>query len=189
MLTISYLWLLLGGPSPPVQVFAVDPVHHFISFTVQHFSVGKVRARFNEAGGHIAFDPEALADFHMELTIDAASLDTADRDRDAGLISPFWLDAEKHPRIAFTSKSLAKTADGYMVTGDFNLRGMTKEIRFPLQINGPVKDPLGKERLGLEAHFEIDRTEFGMTFSKTMVDGGPFVGKVLVVEVLIEAIR
>ena len=169
--------------------FEIDPTHYFISFTVRHFSVGMVRAGFNKVTGGMRYDENDLSRFELKITVDAASIYTNHKERDVGLASPYWLDAAKFPEITFVSKSLVKEGEGFRVTGDFTMKGITQEISFPVAINGPAADPLGLTRVGFLANFTVNRQDYGMPFDRLMKDGGPFVGNELHVEVLIEAIR
>ena len=52
------------------------------------------------------------------------------------------------------------------------MRGVTKELRLPVTLSGPVKDPQGNTRIGLEAKTTVNRKDYGMKFNAVMETGG-----------------
>lgn len=166
--------------------FQLDPTHHFISFKVEHFWVGQVRARFNEVTGSMTVDSEDLES--VNLVIKAASIDTGNAERDQGLASPYWLNADKWPEIVFTSKSIEKSENGLVISGDLTLHGMTKKVVIKARFQGPVKDPLGKKRVGLQGMLIIDRRDYGIATAASKKERPPLVGTQLEIEILLEAL-
>jgi len=106
-----------------------DHAHSSVDFTVRHLLVSKVRGRFTKWTGKLEIDEQDLSRSRMEVEIDVASVDTHEPQRDAHLRSGDFFEAEKHPRILFTSKRVEeKGKDHLAVTGDLTIRGATHEV-------------------------------------------------------------
>src|SRR5689334_24650824 len=112
--------LLLGFATPGFTgTWEIDPAHTTIQFSVRHMMVSNVRGQFGKFSGHVEGDETKPADAHVEATIQAASIDTANEKRDEHLRSPDFLDAAKFPTITFKSKKIEKVGEAkWKVTGD-----------------------------------------------------------------------
>jgi polyisoprenoid-binding protein YceI len=156
---------------------------------VRHFTVSNVRGDFGSLSGTVRYDPENLASSGVEVTIDAATINTDHEQRDEHLRSADFLDVENHPSITFKSTKVEKSGDAFMVTGGLTMRGVTKEVSFPFTVSGPIKDPLGLTRMGIEGSLTIDRRDWGLEWSKTMETGGLLVGYDVKIDLGAEATR
>ena len=188
----SFSLALNAGVAPEVAppdpfLYEIDRGHSRVGFAVRHFTVSKVRGKFNDFGGMIRFDPDDLASSGVEVTIDAASIDTEHEQRDGHLRSPDFFDVENNPTINFKSTSVEKTDDGFEVVGDLTMRGVTRAVNIPFTMVGPIQDPLGMMRLGIEGGLKIDRREFGLEWNRAMETGGLFVGHEVEIELSAEA--
>ncbi len=183
-LTLCFASVALGADN----TYVVDVDHTTVGFTVRHLVINKVRGKFNEFTGTIVYDENDITKSSLQGTIKAASIDTDHARRDKHLRSPDFFDAAGHPEITFKSKSVAKDGDGFVLVGDLTMRGTTKEIHIPFEITGKIKDPWGKMRIGFEATLRIDRQEFGISYSKTMDNGGLIVGNKVNIELIGEAV-
>ena len=85
------------------------------------------------------------------------------------------------------STSVKKDGNKYLITGDFTLHGVTKQISIPTLISGPVKMPSGPEAIGLTGQTTINRQDFGMTWNKTMDQGGYMIGDDVMIDIRVEA--
>lgn len=175
--------------APDPYVYTIDASHSTVGFKVRHFTVSNVRGKFNTFEGTVRFNPEDLSDSGVEVTIDAASIDTDHEQRDEHLRSADFLDAENHPTLTFKSTKVEKGDDGYVLTGDLTMRGVTKEVSFPFEMVGPIKDPLGMMRMGVEGGLTVDRRDWGLEWSRAMETGGLFVGHEVKIELSAEAAR
>src|SRR4051812_49648871 len=102
-----------------VSAWNIDPSHSAIAFSVRHMVVSKTRGRFTKWSGQLRFDADNPAASSVEVTIDPASLDTADAQRDAHLRSADFFDVEKFPTASFRSTRVeGRGDDRYLVTGD-----------------------------------------------------------------------
>ncbi len=169
--------------------YSIDKTHSTIGFSAKHLMVSKTTGMFKDYDGVIMFDPNDLAASKIEMTIQAASIDTRNEQRDGHLKSADFLDAEKFPALTFMTKTIAKEGDVYNLTGDLTIKGVTKEITIPAEISGPVNSPMGGEAIGITANFKINRQDYGVSFNKTMDNGGFVVSDDVTVDVTIEAYK
>ena len=151
-----------------MEVFTFDKAHTLVGFRVRHI-LTKVEGRFKSFDGTIWIDRQNPAASRVELTIQAASMDTANENRDNDLRSPNYFDVAKFPTITFKSAKIEpKGSDLYEVTGEFSLHGITKTIRVPVKHMGFGK--AGKtEKAGFEVSFPISRKEYGITSGSALV--------------------
>jgi polyisoprenoid-binding protein YceI len=160
--------------------FQFDKAHSLMGFRVRHV-VTKVEGRFKTFEGTIQIDRQNPSASKVELTIQAASIDTANENRDNDLRSPNYFDAAKYPTITFKSTKVEpKGNELYDVTGEFSLHGVTKTIRVPVKHLGFGK--MGKtEKAGFEVALPISRKDYGMT------SGSPVVGDEVEINIQVEA--
>lgn len=97
--------------------------------------------------------------------------------------------AAKHPEIAFKSSRIARQGDGYICYGTLTIKGVSREIALPFTLMGKVKDPWGNTRIGVEGGLTINRHDYGITWSKTMDNGGLVVGNEVKIELNLEAVK
>ncbi len=183
-----FLTFCLTSVAFGADTYMVDGSHTTVGFTVRHLVINKVRGKFGEFSGTIVYDENDIAKSSLQGTIKAASIDTDHAKRDKHLRSPDFFDAAGHPDITFQSKGVAKEGDSLVLLGDLTMRGTTKEIRIPFEITGKIKDPWGKMRIGFEATLRINRQDFGISYSKTMDNGGLIVGNRVNIELVGEAV-
>ncbi len=154
-------------------VYTIDNVHSQMGFAVKHLMVSTVRGDFRDYTGQLEFDPNNLNNFTADVTIQTQSINTNNQDRDNHLRSADFLDAVKYPTITFKSKEIHAATGGYEIVGDLTIHGVTKKITLPVTIAGPVKNPLGGDQvIGLTGETVINRQDFGVSWNKTMDQGG-----------------
>jgi len=142
----------------------IDPVHSEVSFVVRHMVVSKVRGRFNAFEGTIVTGADPL-DSSVEATIEAASVDTNQEQRDAHVRSADFLDVEHHPTLSFRSTAVRPSGRAFEVDGELTIRGVTKPVTLDLDLNGFGPDPYGGTRAGFSATTEINRQDFGVSYN------------------------
>lgn len=177
------------APAPDPYLYEIDAGHTDITFKVRHFTVSNVRGDFGTFKGTVRYNPDDLADSGVEVEIDAGSIDTGHGQRDEHLRSADFLDVENHPTLLFKSTRVEQGPDGMTITGDLTIRGVTKEVSFPFEMVGPITDPLGMQRMGVEGELTIDRRDWGLEWSRAMETGGLFVGHEVKIELSAEAAR
>jgi polyisoprenoid-binding protein YceI len=171
------------------DTFQFDKAHSLVGFRIRHF-VSKVEGRFNQYDGTIAIDRQTPANSKVELTIQAASIDTGNENRDKDLKSANFFDVEKFPTITFKSvKVTPKGNDTYEVAGEFTMHGVTKPIVATVKHGGFAKagkvEKAGFEIMGLK----IDRKDYGITWNRAVDQGGMMLGDEVEINVQVEANR
>jgi polyisoprenoid-binding protein YceI len=187
---IAFSVLMLGiAVVPKVQAedYSIDKAHSTVGFTTKHLMVSKVSGHFGDYDGTISFDPANLDASKINVTIQAASIDTNNEKRDEHLKAPDFFDAAKFPTITFVSKKIVKEGDAYSITGDLTIKGVTKEVTLPAEIAGPVNSPFGGTAIGINAAGKINRQDYGVNWNKAMDNGGLMVSDDVDINVSIEA--
>lgn len=173
------------------STYSIDPAHSNAQFTVRHMMISNVRGGFRKVTGTILYDPENLSASSVDATIDAASINTGDEQRDGHLKSADFLDVEHFPTITFKSKSVARDGDDEVkIAGDLTIHGVTREV--VLKAEGPTpesKDPFGNVRIGISASTKIKRGDFGLTWNAALETGGILVGDDLKIDIDVSAIK
>jgi polyisoprenoid-binding protein YceI len=170
--------------------YTIDPSHSRIGFVARHAMVTKVRGSFNEFSGSGYFDAESPANSHLELTIQAASIDTRNADRDAHLRSNDFFAMDTYPTITFVSTAVELVDDGhYRVTGDLTIKGVTKPVSVEFEYSGSAVDPFGNHRIGLEGTTTVNRKDWGVSWNAALDAGGVLVSDKVTLEFEVSAIK
>ncbi len=188
-LLLALLLPALAAAQPAVYpaVYKVDADHSGVNFSIRHF-VSNVSGRFRDFDGVIKYDPQSPAAGSVEFTIRAASIDTANNDRDEHLRSKDFFEVAKYPTLTFTSTRVVPRDAGTLeVTGNLTLHGVTRAVTFPVQLLGTVKTPRG-EKAGFEAAFTLNRKEYGINWNN-LLDSGPMLGDEVKIHIEVEANR
>lgn len=186
--TLSLALLLPAFAAAQPAVYKVDPSHSGVSFTIRHF-VTNVPGRFKDFEGLIKYDKQNPAASSVNFTVQAASIDTGNNDRDEHLRGSDFFDVQKFPTLTFASNSVkAKDADTLEVTGDFTMHGVTKKITIPVDVLGSMKTPRG-EKAGFETSFTLDRKDYGVVWNRLVDAGGSILGDEVKINISIEADR
>jgi polyisoprenoid-binding protein YceI len=171
------------------DTFAVDPGHSEVSFQIRHL-VSQVRGRFNEFSGTVQLDPKNLPASSVDFHIKAASIDTANPDRDKHLRTADFFDVAKYPEITFKSDSVqAAGKDKYNVTGTLTMHGVSKKVTLPVTYGGQIKDPWGNTRAGFQIETTLDRKDYGIIWNKTLDAGGAMLGDDVTVAINLETVK
>jgi polyisoprenoid-binding protein YceI len=169
----------------------IDPAHTNVEFSVRHLMISNVKGQFENTSGTITANGNDPASAKIDATIDAASIDTRVNMRDADLKSSNFLDVAKFPTIAFKSTKVEADGPGkWKVTGDLTIHGVTKPVVLEVEGSGePIHDPMGNTRAGASATTKIKRSDFGLTWNKTLETGGVMVGDEVAISIDVEAIK
>jgi polyisoprenoid-binding protein YceI len=169
----------------------IDPAHSAAHFSVRHLMISNVRGEFTKLSGSAVIDPADPAKSTVEITIEAASINTREPQRDDHLRSADFFDVANHPTLTFRSKRVAALdADNFKLTGDLTIHGVTKEVNF--DVEGPtasVKDPWGNIRAGVSASAKINRKDFGLVWNALTEAGGVVVGDEVKITIEAELIQ
>ncbi len=161
----------------PTQ-WQIDPAHSAAHFKVRHLMVSNMRGEFGKLKGNVVLDPSDLTKSAIEVSVETATIDTREPQRDEHLRSADFLDVANHPAMTFQSKRIAVGGEGeFKLTGDLTIRGVTREVTFDVEGPAPaVKDPWGNVRTGVTATAKINRKDFGLTWNALIEGGGILVG-------------
>ena len=170
--------------------YMIDPSHSLIGFSARHAMVTKVRGSFQQFEGTGYFDPENPEDTRLDLTIQAASLNTGNEDRDGHLKSNDFLAMDQYPEVRFKSTSVEKMdEDVYRVTGDLTIRGVTNPVTVDFEYTGAAVDPYGNQRIGFEGATTINRKDWGVNWNAALEAGGVLVSEKVGLELAVSAIQ
>ena len=174
-----------------VSTWNIDPVHAVAEFKVKHMMIANVKGQFSKVSGVLKLDESDLTKSSVEASIEAASIETRDADRDAHLKSADFLDVEKYPTLTFRSDRVSKTGDGEIsVEGDLTIHGVTRKVTFEVEgPTPPAKDPWGNTRLAISGTTKINRKDFGLNWNAALETGGILVGDQVTINLDAEFIK
>lgn len=155
-------------------VWNLDLTHSEIGFTVRHAGISKVRGRFTDATAEARVG-ESLAESTLHATVNTASFESGDANRDAHVKGPDFFDVEQYPEMTFVATGVEGDGEDYTVTGDLTIRGVTKPVEVEVEFTGVAVDPFGATRAGFTGETEISRKEFGLTWNAALEAGGVLV--------------
>ena len=184
--------VMVGSPTV-VQAaeYTLDPYHSKAEFTVRHMMISNVTGEFAKVSGTAQYDGKDIKSIKVDATIDAASIDTGNADRDKHLRNKDFFDTEKFPTIKFVSKSAQPAGKGqFKLSGDLTMHGVTKPVT--LDVEGPseeINDKHGNYKIGAEAKTVINRKDFGISYGGVMDNGGAAVSDEVKITLNIELSR
>ena len=190
-IAIATLALLVGlaGAASAADTWTVDKAHSTVTFKIKHL-MSKVTGSFTDFDGTITTDFANLGASGVSFTIQAASIDTANGDRDKHLRAADFFDVEKFPAITFASSKITKTGDDtFAVTGTFTMHGVAKEITLPVTFLGAGQDPWGNTKAGFEIATTLSRTDYGIVWNKALETGGFLLGDEVEVMINLEVAK
>jgi polyisoprenoid-binding protein YceI len=190
-ISATALAAVLSLPAAATSTWQIDPNHSAAQFAVRHLAISTVRGAFTKVSGTIQFDDKDIAKSSVDVTIDAASVDTRVEGRDKDLRSDHFFDVEKYPTLTFKSTKVEQVEVGKLkVTGDLTIHGVTKQV--VLDVEGPtaaVKDPWGNQRAAASATTKINRQDFGVKWNAKMDNGGWVVGDDVAITIDVEMVQ
>jgi polyisoprenoid-binding protein YceI len=172
-----------------MTTYTIDNSHSDVGFSVRHMVFAKVRGHFTKWIAQLAFDPTDPAKSSVEVSIDSASIDTREAQRDAHLRSPDFLDVEKFPKLTYKSRKVEPAGDKkYKVAGDLTIHGVSRDVALDVEELGRGKDPWGNDRIAFVAKTSLNRTDFGLKWNQALEAGGLLVGEHVDIEIDVEAV-
>ena len=181
----------LAIPQTSTTTWNIDPAHATAEFKVKHMMIANVKGHFSKVTGvlhHHETDPTKSS---IEASIEAASIETREPQRDAHLKSADFLHVEQFPTLSFKSGEIRVVGDGELrVEGDLTIRGVTRKVAFAVE--GPTpqqKDPWGNTRMAVSAMAKINRKDFGLTWNAALETGGILVGDEVTITLDVEFVK
>jgi polyisoprenoid-binding protein YceI len=176
--------------APATTTWKIDPAHTSVEFSVRHLMITTVKGRFAEFSGTAKTDAADPAKGDVEITINAASIDTREPQRDAHLRSADFFETEKYPTITFRSARIENVkGDQFTLLGDLTMHGVTREVALEVTSQGHAKDPWGGERAGFTATGKVKRSDFGLTWNQALETGGVVVGDDVKISLDVELVK
>ena len=143
------------------MIWKIDPTHSHVSFAVRVLSVSTTRGRFHTLRGHLQIDEQNPANSWVDAEVEAASIDTRNKLRDAHLRSAAFFAVKQYPMITFQSTQVEHAGgQEYKVSGNLTMHGVTRPIVFDVAYRD--QSTLMDVRAGLRASAQINRTDFGV---------------------------
>jgi len=173
----------------PTGDYRVDAAHSVIGFAIRHFEISFVRGRFKDFTSTIHYDAADVTKSTVEFTAKTESIDTGVGGRDNHLRSADFFDVAQFPELTFKSTKVEKKGSGYVLHGDFTIKGVTKQISFPFNLTGALKDNRGNVRFGVAAETKINRRDYGITWGAKMANGGVNVADEVMIDLQLEAVK
>lgn len=153
--------------------WALDPAHSEIQFKVKHLVISTVTGSFGEFTGKATTPEDTFEGGEIEITIEAASINTNNEQRDAHLKAADFFDTENNKNITIKTTSIKQVSgDDYEIVADFTLRGVTKSVTFKGEYGGQAVDGYGNTKVGLEVTGSINRKDYGVNWNAVIEGGG-----------------
>ncbi|MCB0076893.1 MAG: YceI family protein [Anaerolineales bacterium] len=165
----------------------VDVPHSNVEFTARHMMITKVRGSFRDFDGDVTIDENDFTASTLEGTVQVASIDTGNEDRDAHLRSADFFDVDTYPTMRFVATNIMREdEDEYEVEGELTIKDVTQAVRWEVEALGHRTDPYGNEKWGFSAETKIDRRDFGLTWNVPLDGGGVLVGNTIEIELSVQ---
>ena len=164
--------------TPKATQWQIDPAHSAAHFSVRHLMISNVRGDFSKISGNPVLDPADLTRSTVEVSLETATINTREPQRDEHLRSADFFDVAKYPAMTFRSKQITAFGAGrFKLAGNLTIRGVTREVTFDVEGPAPaIKDPWGNVRTGVTATAKINRKDFGLVWNTLIEGGGVVVG-------------
>jgi polyisoprenoid-binding protein YceI len=180
-----------GTMAAQAQDWMIDKSHSEADFSVKHMGISTVHGSFRGVSGTIRFEAGNPAAWNVEATIDVNTVDTGVADRDKHLKSADFFEVEKYPTMTFKSTGVKPEGEGYLVTGDLTLHGVTKPVT--LSVEAPGNEQVGMDgksvHRGFTATTKVNREDFGLKWNGTLKSGDAVIGSEVKIELDIEAVK
>jgi polyisoprenoid-binding protein YceI len=171
------------------MTWTLDPAHSSVTFSAKHMMVTTVRGSMKIRDFDLEFDPDNLEASRVRVSLDAASIDTAQEARDEHLRSADFLETEAHPTIDFVSTRIEPTrGDEYRIYGDLTIRAETRPVVLEADYAGIVPNMQGGQRAAFSATTKINRDDFGLNWNVALEQGGWLVSKDIKIEIDLAAV-
>lgn len=168
--------------------YKIDKAHSHIGFRVMHMGLAEVPGAFRDFSGTIVYDAKDVSKSSVEFKAMMTSVDTGVAPRDNHLRNADFFEVEKYPEMTFKSTKVAKNGDKWEVTGDFTLKGVTKQITIPFTVNGMMKDARsGGVKMGISAQTSINRQDYGVKYGNKLPNGTLALSDIVKIDLQLEA--
>ncbi|KMQ67035.1 hypothetical protein ACM39_14670 [Chryseobacterium sp. FH2] len=166
---LTFVFALLSVIGFAQTGWAVDPMHSSVNFNIKHMGISFVQGRFDNFTGKVVTKTNDLDNATFEFTADVNSVNTGVEMRDKHLKSPDFFDVETYPEMRFQSTSITKdkAKNTYILKGKLTIKDVTKDISVPVTFGGTTKNQQGKEVLGFQTAFKVNRLDYNIKYDPT----------------------
>jgi len=172
------------------MTWQIDSAHSEINFSVRHMMISKVRGSFETFSGSVNFDEVNPTNTTVDISIEAASINTREDQRDGHLRSPDFLNADEYPTLTFKSRKVEQIDEETgKLHGDLTIRGVSKPVVLDVEYAGQAQSPWGTLSAGFSAKTTINRADWGLTWNQALETGGILVGEKITIEIELELIK
>ncbi|HET6480806.1 MAG TPA: YceI family protein [Actinoplanes sp.] len=178
-----------GLQIPTAGTYDLDAAHKRVGFVARHLMVAKVRGQFADASATITIGEDPL-ESSVTATINTASIETGQVDRDNHLRSGDFFESEKFPVMTYRSTSIKSHSGAeFVLNGELTIKDVTKPVELVVEFEGAGTSPYGQAVFGFSATAEIDREQWGLTWNMALESGGVMVSRKIKIEIEGEGIR
>jgi polyisoprenoid-binding protein YceI len=177
--------MMLASVALAADQYKIDPAHSAANFTVKHMLISTVHGRFSSVSGTIMYDEKDLSKSSVDAVIKADSINTDNESRDKHLKSGDFFEVEKYPEITFKSKKVEKRGNQLVAIGTLTIKGVSKDVELPFEIN--KLETARETKIGVGATTEINRQDYGVSWSRKLDNGGMVVADAVKIELNLEA--
>lgn len=151
--------------------WVADPMHSSVGFSIRHLGLARVRGNFDRVAATLDVGP-TIAETRITATVDMASVNTGQPDRDAHLRATDFFNVERNPEMRFVSTGIAGGGADWEMSGDLTLNGVTRPLTLNVEFHGVQGHPMDKKlRAGFTATGALRRSAFGIEFGLLPLGG------------------
>lgn len=171
----------------PTGTWKVDTIHSSVEFNVKHLGIATVKGQFKVFEGTLEVDESGA---RAKGTVEVASVDTREPQRDEHLRSADFFEVERFPQIAFQSTAIRSLdGDEFEIDADLTIHGITRPITLKAVFEGAETDPQGNDRVGVSASAQINRSDYEMKFNVALGSGNVVVSDKVKILVDVSAVK
>ncbi|WP_346986559.1 YceI family protein [Chryseobacterium sp. POE27] len=165
---LTFVFALLSVVGFAQTAWQVDPMHSSVNFNIKHMGISFVQGRFDKFDGKAVTNGNNLDNVQLNFNVNVNSINTGVEIRDKHLKSADFFDAEKFPLMTFMTGSVVKDKNNtYVFKGKLTIKDVTKEISVPVTFGGVTKNQQGKEVMGFQAAFKVNRLDYNIKYDPT----------------------
>lgn len=165
---LSFVFALVSMFTFAQTTWNVDPMHSSVNFNIKHMGISFVQGKFDKFDGTVSTEGSNLNNARFSFTAYTETVNTGVEPRDKHLKSADFFDAEKFPEMKFEGISVLQgKGNNYTLKGKLTIKGISKEVSIPLTFGGIAKNQQGKEVLGLQAKFTVNRLDYNIKYDPT----------------------
>ncbi|MEU2737956.1 YceI family protein [Streptomyces sp. NPDC007095] len=171
-------------------IYAIDPVHSTIGFSVRYGMVTNVRGKFTAFEGILKLDGSRPTRSEAYLSVQTGSFDTGYPERDVHVTGADFLDAATFPLISFRSSGVLHAGDGHFrLAGHLMVKDVEQPVHIDLGFGGASRDAHLQNRVGFAGTATLQRSGWGLDGNKALAAGGVLISDKVKLILDIRAVR